>query len=263
MQKYFDTNRSLWDQKTQVHIESKLYDVPAFKSGKTSLKPIELALLEDLKDKKILHLQCHFGQDTLSFARMGAQATGVDFSGEAIKVARQLNKELDLDVTFIECNVYDLTNHLEGEFDIIFASYGFLPWLPDIQKWADIAHHFLKKSGHLYLVEFHPTLNMFDWYTHEVCYDYFHKKQPYEETLTGTYADPSADLEHKEYFWMYSIHEVMQAFLQLDMQLLDFQEYDYSPYDVFGKMRKLGEDKYIYGKQNSSFPHVYSMIFKK
>ena len=100
-QNYIEINKALWDEKTNHHTRSDFYKMNDFLEGSTSLKDIELNLLGDVKGKTILHLQCHFGQDSLSLARMGAKVTGVDFSGEAIKKAKQINEQLGLDAEFI------------------------------------------------------------------------------------------------------------------------------------------------------------------
>lgn len=259
---YFETNKALWNQKTPAHLTSKMYDMEAFLAGKNSIDSIVMDKMEDVKGKSILHLQCHFGQDSLSLARLGAKVTGVDFSGEAIKTAHQLNEQLGLDATFVECNVYDTEQHVEGKFDIVFASYGFLPWLPDFTEWARIAHSYLKTNGRMYLTEFHPTMNMFDWENPKAAYNYFHSETPFEEIVQGTYADKDADISSKEYFWNYSIHEVMQPLLKLGMQLIDFEEYDYSPYDLFNDTKGEKEGKYRM-PIDVQFPYVWSMVWRK
>ncbi|MFK7807768.1 MAG: class I SAM-dependent methyltransferase, partial [Saprospiraceae bacterium] len=139
MKDYFDSNEKLWDQKTPIHLKAEFYDMKGFLAGNTSLRKPELDdLPEDfIKGKSMLHLQCHFGQDSLSFARMGAKVTGIDLSGEAINSAKKLNDQLGLDAQFVKSNVYDLKENLgDQQFDIIFTSYGSITWLPDLQKWA-------------------------------------------------------------------------------------------------------------------------------
>ena len=93
---YIAINKKLWNEKTKHHVHSAFYDLSAFLNGKSSLNEIELALLGDVKGKSILHLQCHFGQDSLSLAGMGAEVTGVDLSDEAIKKAEELAQQLQL-----------------------------------------------------------------------------------------------------------------------------------------------------------------------
>jgi 2-polyprenyl-3-methyl-5-hydroxy-6-metoxy-1,4-benzoquinol methylase len=123
--KHFDTNRANWDEATAVHLTgSDYYPIEEFKQGKCALRALEIAEVGDVTDKKMLHLQCHFGMDTLSWARRGAQVTGVDFSEKAIEAATALSHSISVDAEFICCNVYDLPEQLQGEFDIVYATYG-------------------------------------------------------------------------------------------------------------------------------------------
>ena len=179
---YYQNNQNAWNQKTAIHQKSDFYNLPAFKNGKSSLMKTELEELGDVKGKSILHLQCHFGMDSLSWARRGAQVTGVDFSTEAIALARSLNDELGLDARFIRSNIYDLPNVLEGEFDIVFTSYGVLCWLGDLPAWAALVSRYLKSGGTFYMVEFHPAAMMFEFESGKmgIEYSYFFEPQPFE-----------------------------------------------------------------------------------
>ena len=123
MDPFLATNQALWDKKTPIHLNTAMYDMESFRAGRCSLIDIEREALGDVRGKSLLHLQCHFGQDSLSWARLGARVTGADFSAEAIKTARRLNDELGLDATFVQSNIYALPEHLEGRFDIVFTHW--------------------------------------------------------------------------------------------------------------------------------------------
>ena len=157
-QTFFESNRESWNKRTAVHKDSAFYDLDAFKKGRSSLNAIELEGLGDVSGRSLLHLQCHFGMDTLSWQRLGAQCVGVDLSDEAIKLAREINTELGLDARFVCCNVYDLPEHLDGSFDIVFTSYGTIGWLPDLDKWAAVVARYLTPGGVFYIADFHPVL---------------------------------------------------------------------------------------------------------
>ena len=161
-QNYININRESWNNKTEIHLKSEFYDVDNFIKGQTSLNSIELDLLGDISGKSILHLQCHFGQDSISLSRLGAKVTGVDLSDKAIESAKKFAKETNADATFICCDIYDLSNHLDQQFDIVFTSYGTIGWLPDLDKWAKIVSKFLKPNGQFVFAEFHPVVWMFD-----------------------------------------------------------------------------------------------------
>lgn len=153
-------NQQAWDLRTQRHFESDFYDVDSFKRGRNTLRPFEQEALGDVRGKSLLHLMCHFGMDTLSWARLGARVTGVDFSQESIAAANDLARELTLDARFIQSNVYDLK--LKERFDVVVTTYGVLPWLPDLDAWARVVARCLKPGGTFFLAEFHPMLTLFD-----------------------------------------------------------------------------------------------------
>ncbi|RYZ82231.1 MAG: class I SAM-dependent methyltransferase, partial [Proteobacteria bacterium] len=132
-QNYISLNKTLWNERTKHHLTSDFYDVDGFLNGNNPLNKIELELLGDLSGKSLLHLQCHFGQDTLSLARMGAHVTGVDLSDESIATARDFASKLSIEANFICCDLYELPQHLDGNFDVVFSSYGTIGWLPDLK----------------------------------------------------------------------------------------------------------------------------------
>jgi SAM-dependent methyltransferase len=160
-EEYFAANRRHWDEVTPIHIASKFYDVDSFRSGKSSLLPIELAEVGDVSGKTMLHLQCHFGMDTLSWARKGASVTGVDFSPVAVGAARRLANEIGIDARFIESNIYSVPEVLDEQFDIVFTSYGALTWLPDIEEWTRVAARYVARGGFLYVLDGHPFVESF------------------------------------------------------------------------------------------------------
>jgi SAM-dependent methyltransferase len=240
-QKYFDANKSLWNKRVAYHKESELYDVESFRNGKTSLQHIELEEVGNVKGKSLLHLQCHFGEDTLSWARLGAKVTGVDFSEEGINLARSLNDELNLNAKFICANIYDLENHLDEKFDIVFTSYGTIGWLNDLNEWARIINHYLKPGGTFYIVEFHNFLWMFDAEYKNLKYSYFFEEEPIAEENAGSYADKLADIKQIEFGWNHPLSEVINSLINNGLTIEFLHEFPYSVYDVFPNTVK-GED---------------------
>jgi len=260
---YLHINRALWDEKTKHHQTSDFYDLDGFIAGKTSLRKIELAALKKVvAGKKVLHLQCHFGQDSLSLARMGAKVTGVDFSTTSIELARSLNEQLGLDARFVVSDVYGLPEVLKEQFDVVFTSYGVLTWLPDLSRWAAVVREMLAPGGTFYMAEFHPALYMYDHEQQKIGYRYFDHTEPYEEVETGTYADPDAPIEQKEYFWSHSIASTIQPLLDQGLQLVKFEEYDYSPYNCFPNMQEVGPEQFVYGDLENRLPHVFVVEMK-
>ncbi len=256
---YLSINRASWNRRTPVHLSSDFYGMDEFIKGKTSLKPIELNLLGDVKGKNILHLQCHFGQDSLSLARMGAKVTGMDFSDRAIEEARALAIQLHSDAKFICCDIYSLPEHLNEAFDIVFTSYGTIGWLPDLHLWAGIIHRYLKPGGKFVFVEFHPAVWMFDDDFKEIKYNYFNTG-PIHETESGTYAQQDADIKIDYIGWNHSTGEVLSSLLNNGIRLLSFEEYNYSPYACFKNTVKIEEGKFRIPHLGDKLPMVFSLV---
>jgi SAM-dependent methyltransferase len=259
---YLKINKKSWNDKTAIHLNSDFYDMPNFLKGNTSLNEIELAILGDVSGKRILHLQCHFGQDTISLERMGATTVGVDLSDKAIATAQELAITTKADATFVCSDIYDLPNHLEGEFDIVFTSYGTIGWLPDLGKWAKIIQHFLKPKGQFLIVEFHPVVWMFDDDFKFIKYNYF-KDGAIIETESGTYADKKAAISQDYVMWNHSISEVMNSLIQNNISIKSFDEYDYSPYNCFNKTIKIAAKKYRIKHLKNKIPMVYALLGEK
>jgi 2-polyprenyl-3-methyl-5-hydroxy-6-metoxy-1,4-benzoquinol methylase len=242
LRKIFEANKDGWNKRTAVHKDSDFYNVEAFKAGKSSLNKIELQELGDVNGKSMLHLQCHFGIDTLSWAREGAVMTGVDLSDHAVDFARQLSKEINIDAAFVCCNVYDLKQHLDKQYDIVFTSYGVIGWLPDLDEWASIISYFLKPGGIFYIVEFHPVVWMMDENFEKIKY-YYHNTETLTQEMTGTYADPSADIHYTEYSWNHSLGEVVNSLIKKGLNIQYLNEFSFSCYNCFNNLQQ-GEDGY-------------------
>tara|TARA_R110002033_G_scaffold44644_4_gene87617 strand:- start:1443 stop:2243 length:801 start_codon:yes stop_codon:yes gene_type:complete len=255
---YFEVNRATWNKKVAIHSQSEMYDLDAFKKGKSSLMPYELKALGNVKDKFLLHLQCHFGQDTLSWSRMGAKCVGVDLSDEGVKLAKQLNTELGLNAEFVCCNVLDTSEHVTETFDIVFTSYGTIGWLPDLKPWAKMIAERLKVGGIFYIVEFHPIAWMFD-YTDgksEMKYHYSQDDVIYDE-YEGTYANQDSKMISKEYGWNHGLSEVVNSLIEAGLTIDCLNEYDESPYDVFPDLVKT--DSEMYKIKDQKFPMIFEL----
>ena len=258
MNQYFKTNKATWNQKAAAHFESDFYDIEAFKAGKSSLNAYEIKALGDVKGKSLLHLQCHFGQDTLSWSRMGAKCTGVDLSDKAIEIAEQLNTELNLDASFTCCNVLEASNHIQEQFDIVFTSYGVIGWLPDLKPWAKMISERLKPGGTFYMVEFHPIVWMFDYMENppNLKYGYMQDEVIYEE-YEGTYANSDSKMISKEYGWNHGLSEVVNSLISADLKIELLNEQDGSPYDVLPNLVK--KDDVLYYTKDKLYPLIFEI----
>ncbi len=261
-QHYFEVNKATWNEKVRVHSKSDMYDMKAFKKGKSSLNLYELKALGDVSDKKMLHLQCHFGQDTLSWSRLGAQCVGVDISNEGIKLAQQLNEDLGLDAEFVCSNVLDTSKYVKEKFDIVFTSYGVIGWLPDLRPWAKMISERLKKGGSFYMVEFHPIVWMFDYTSSKAImkYGYMQDKVIYEE-YEGTYADQSSRMISKEYGWNHGLGEVINALSEAGFHIDYLNEYNESPYNVLPDLIQAKSG--MYKTKDKLYPLIFEIKARK
>lgn len=270
---YFQANKELWNRRTAVHKESSFYDLAGFRAGKNVLTPIETSELGDVRGRKLLHLQCHFGMDTLNWARLGAEVTGIDLSDAAIREAKKLNDEAGMNAKFVCCNLYDLhpghpgsSKVLDlpedaggaGYFDILFTSYGVVGWLPDLDKWAGIISHYLKPGGIFYMAEFHPVIWMFDDEFKEIKYCY-ENREVIETEIQGTYTDRNADIKAKEYGWNHSISNVLNPLIAHGLEIELFNEHMYSPYPCFNNTVQNKEGNWWIRGLEDKIPMVYSI----
>lgn len=159
---YVTVNKALWDERVPIHVASDFYDVTGFKGGGQTLRDFELAEVGDVTGLQLVHLQCHFGLDTLSWARRGAHVTGLDFSEKAIEAARTVADETELQARFVVADVYDAPAVLGETYDIVYTGLGALCWLPDINRWAETVTFLLRPGGFVYLAEFHPFADTLD-----------------------------------------------------------------------------------------------------
>jgi ubiquinone/menaquinone biosynthesis C-methylase UbiE len=258
-EKYIENNRSLWDGWTGINKNSKLYDMEGFKKGKNRLKSMELEELTDVAGKSMLHLMCHFGQDTLSWARMGAKVTGIDFSHKAISLAKSLSEELKIPARFIETELYNLPLVLDDKFDIVFTSYGVLTWIPDLARWAELITQYLKPGGVFYMVEFHPVLGMFDDDGQKLEYPYFHSPMPLKFEDSGNYADPEHDFKHVSYEWSHSLGEIVTALITSGLKIDYLHEFPYSPTNCCTFFVKESPGRYVIKNYPDLVPLVFSI----
>jgi len=259
---YIEINKESWNAKTDFHLKSEFYDLEGFLKGNTSLNEIELNLLGDIKGKSILHLQCHFGQDSISLSRLEAEVTGIDLSDKAIDAAKELSNKTKNDITFICCDIYDLPNHLDKQFDIVFTSYGTIGWLPDLDKWGKIISRYLKPNGKFIFAEFHPVVWMFDDNFDKIGYSYFNSGA-IVETETGTYADVEADITQEYVMWNHPISEVLNSLISNEIEINLFEEFDYSPYNCFKHTIEFEPKKFRIKHLENKIPMVYSIVGTK
>jgi SAM-dependent methyltransferase len=252
------SNRALWDAWTRINIGSAMYDVEAFAAGRgRDLDPIARGGPGDVRGKSLLHLQCHFGMDTIRWARHGATVTGVDFSPEAIAAARVLAARMGVPATFVESDVYALPTKLDGRFDVVFTSHGVLCWLPDLDGWARVIARFLAPGGVFFIVDAHPVLQIFNDRLTEpdlrLLYPYFHGPEPIREEHAGCYADPGAPIESVEHVWLHTLSDIVGALLRAGLRIESFEEYPFLAWPFFPWMER-GDDGWWHLPEHAGLP---------
>lgn len=238
------TNRANWEDRVQIHTASDFYDVEGWLRDGRGPRPRELEAIGDVDGLDLVHLQCHFGQDTLSFARAGATVTGLDFSGAAIAAARDLAERAGLTdrATFVEADVLDAAAALApSTFDVVYVSLGALCWLPDVRRWAAEVNALLRPGGRLYLHDGHPLQWALADDELRIEHSYFEEAQPSVDDVDVTYTDGDGRLEHtRAYEWNHSIGEIVTALLSVGLRLERLTEHDWTVYPRFSWLVEAG-----------------------
>lgn len=270
MEEFIEDNRKHWEELAELHPETDFYDIEGFLNGESTLDSIEPEELDGVEGNSLLHLQCHIGLDTLSWARRGADVTGVDISAEAVEVARELAVETGLEnrARFVQSDVYELADGSaieDKEFDIVYTSFGVLFWLPNLEEWADVVVQFVREGGTFYLVDHHPFTNtLSEDSTAEnlkVSYPYFHDRISYDATETGSYAgiEPE-ELEHgPTHGWSHSLGEIVSALCRSGLRLEFLHEHPWSTFKAVDAMEEREDGRYVLPELDYDLPFVFSL----
>ncbi|MDD4051515.1 MAG: class I SAM-dependent methyltransferase [candidate division Zixibacteria bacterium] len=260
MHEYHEVNRKHWNQRTEAHFKHPHYRVREFLDGQTTLHQLELSEVGDVRGKSLLHLQCHFGLDTLSWARLGAKVTGVDISDRSIERANELATKANLQARFIRSDIFDVRDVLKGQFDIVFASYGVKWWISDIDRWAEIVAGYVKKGGFFYLAEFHPVLSMLGG-NKDIIEPYFHQPEAERYTNEKDYCDENLVIE-EEYGWRWTLGDIVTALIKAGLTIEFLHEFPYCICDSWRTFVKEG-DFWYYPDLKKDVPLMYSVKASK
>lgn len=252
-------NRALWDAWTRAHRDSAFYDVPGFLAGRDPLGRIEASELGDVTARRFLHLQCHFGIDTLAWARRGAHVTGVDFSPEAIAAARDLADRTGLDARFVESDIYTLDAHDLGRFDIVHTSHGVLSWLPDLDEWARIIARHLEPGGLFQIVENHPLAGIFDDDGVTIRWPYLATAQPIVLESAESYVGRIEGGPLPEYNWAHGIGEVVMALVGAGLRIEWLREHPRSPWPFPPFLERRDDGEYGWPGGRDDIPVLFSL----
>ncbi len=255
-------NQKAWDLRTEAHLEGSFYKIDEFRAGAQTLNEIELALLGDVKGLDILHIQCHFGQDSLSLARMGAKVTGADLSGKAIEAARKFTSELNQEAEFIQSDILRLPEKLDRKFDLVFGSYGVVGWHPELAPVMQVVSHFLNPGGRFILAEFHPVVWMFNPDFSKIIYPYFNT-ETFVEQIGYSYGSDKIFIEAEDVSWNHPVSDVLTAVLDSGLEIRSFREYDYSPYPIFRESIEGSPGRFTPKETAGLIPLVYALMAEK
>lgn len=239
-----EVNRLWWNERVASHVASPFYHAKDVAGGNPRPLTLERAELGDVMAKSLLHMQCHFGLDTLSWAIYGANVTGLDFSADALAAARGLAGEAGIDARFIETNILEADMVLGDKFDIVFTSWGVLGWLPDHERWAEVAAHFVKPGGTFYIAEIHPVVWMFDDQdetripkdkpVYYGLYDYFYNEDPIVEDGGGSYATAETNYKNnRTHSWIYELGKIVTLLIDKGLQIEFVHEHDFTCNDIW------------------------------
>ena len=264
-QEHRDTNRRMWDELAPIHAKSEFYDVPGFLAGMSHLRPFELEEVGDVSGRSLVHLQCHIGLDTLSWAREGAKVTGLDFSQPAISAAEEIASQAKLDAHFVLGDVHHAPEVLQRRFDIVYTGIGALCWLPDITAWAEVVAQLVEPNGILYLTEVHPFTDMFGEKDLLVREHYFDQGVAYRCEDGGTYAGTDVKTEHNlDFSWTHPVSSVITALLKVGFVIELFSEHDYTVFRQFETLEHHPEDRtYRFPDDHPRMPLLYSIRCRK
>lgn len=255
---YKAVNRANWDARVTVHLGSDFYNVEAFKAGAQTLTPFQLDEIGDVSGRSVVHLQCHFGLDTLSLARLGAKVTGLDLSPKAIEAAQALAEECGIEARFVAAELYDAEQALGDTYDVVFTGTGALCWLPDLTRWAEIVAALLNPGGMVYLSEFHPFADILDdEQGATVAYDYF-DTSPHVWDEPHTYTG-SEVLEHTvSVQFQHPLGEIISSLAGAGLRLEYLKEYDHTLFQRFGSLVSDGSG-YRFPEGRPRIPMMYSL----
>ena len=262
-------NLARWEEQVGIHVGSDFYRVKEFLGGENSLDPIVLGEIGDVRGKRLLHLQCHFGLDTLSLAREGADVTGLDFSPKAIAAAEKLAREAGLDARFICARVDEAREKAGAGYDIVFTSWGVLMWLPDLRIWAKNIADCLAPGGTFYLAEGHPMTWTLDEEGETVEENFrivrsYFLDGPQQWENAHDYAEPSVTLTHfKSNEWQHTLGEVVTVLAKAGLLIEFLHEHDKLPWPAAPAMVRVDEHYFMAPEGSPRLPLSYSVRARK
>jgi SAM-dependent methyltransferase len=261
---WIELNRAFWDERVPLHVASDFYAVDAFLAGESMLRPFEIEEMGDVNGMTLFHPQCHFGMDTLSWARQGARVTGLDFSEPAIEAARDIAARAGIDADFVVSNVYDAEEAVGGRtFDVVYTGLGAINWLPDINRWATTMAARVKPGGRFYLAEFHPVAGIFSDETLDVEWPYF-GRVGMERDEGGSYVDMEAQTQANDTIETeHPLGNVVSALIDAGLEIRSLREHDYTLFQAWPFLERHDDRTYRMPEGSPDLPLMYSVLARR
>jgi SAM-dependent methyltransferase len=257
-------NRSNWNDRTKVHLVSQFYDVEGWLREPRRPRAHEAEALGDVSGLRLLHLQCHFGLDTLAWARAGALVTGLDFSPDAIDAAREIARRAALSdrAEFVCADVYDATKALvHATFDVVYVSLGALCWLPSVDRWAEQVGALVAPGGRFYIHDGHPLAWALADDTLALAETYFEEDEPLVEDSEKTYTDAARPLTaQRSYVWNHGIGEIVTALIRHGLRLEWLVEHDWTPWPHFSWLVEHDDHRWRVPPGMPRLPWTFSLL---
>jgi SAM-dependent methyltransferase len=261
-------NRDFWNELAEFHWQLPSYSAGFFDRSEGSLRRLELEAVGMPQGLRLLHLQCHFGLDTLSWERLGASSHGVDYSDRAISFAKELAARARLSATFTVADVCFLPESLR-DFDVVVSTYGVVEWLSDLAGWAQGISRALSRGGKFVLIDTHPVSGALA-HTAEspprlTLEDFFFVgQQPIPQAVRGSYADRSKiPKTQKRYQWSYSLADIFMALTNAGLRIVEFEEFEFSHYRKFEFMEERGDGRWFLPPTFPKLPLMFKMVAEK
>lgn len=261
---YNRKNRQYWDEAVAIHVASSFYRVDAFRAGECVLHDVDVTQVGNVVGKRLIHLQCHFGLETLSWARRGAVVTGIDYSAKAIQTAKSMAQDTGIAGEFIESDVYKTCDVVTGKYDVVYTGSGALCWLPNIREWAEVVSALLKPGGLFYIREAHPMLMTLadDRPDDQLLVEnsYFEMSAPYVDDSEADYADPYATLSSgPTYQWNHGLGETITALIEAGMNIETVNEHQEAPWKPLPDMVEDKPRIWKLAEKRERLPLMYSI----
>jgi SAM-dependent methyltransferase len=269
LDQYREANRANWDARVPIHYASDEYGVERFITDPTHLSDVvryDKEKLGDVGGKTLLHLQCHIGTDTISWARLGATVTGTDLSERSIEAARRLSQDSGTPGRFEVAELYDTPHVIDGTFDVVYTGVGAICWIPRIKEWAEVVSHFLAPGGTFYMREGHPMMWAMDWLEEEelkATVAYFETEEPEGEEETETYAGVGVVESPLNFGWNHGIGETLDALIRAGLRIDRVEEYDECEWQGLPMMIQEDDGRWRLPDRRERLPLMWSVLATK